>query len=65
MIYTKYAESVYKKYGVIVVKDSMSNKWRLVQEEDAFVYSKKFHSKTAAQKYLDELIGNIIMIIMN
>lgn len=46
----KMPESFYKKCGVIVVKDSMSNKWRLVQVEDALIYSKE------VQKYLDKLI---------
>ncbi|MFJ8086899.1 hypothetical protein ACIQ7N_01595 [Lysinibacillus sp. NPDC095746] len=62
MIYTKYAQSVYKKYGIIILKDSVSSKWLLVQVEDDFIYSKKFPSKVAAQKYLDKLIGNIIKI---
>lgn len=34
----------------------------LVQLEDDFIYTKKFHSRRAAQKYLDKLIGNIISI---
>ena len=49
MIYTKYAQSVYKKYGIIILKDSMSSKWLLVQVEDDFIYSKKFPSKVAAK----------------
>ncbi|WP_223553161.1 hypothetical protein [Lysinibacillus sphaericus] len=61
-INTKYSRSVYKKYGVNVLKDTMCSKWLLVQEEDDYIYSKKFHSKVAAQQYLDELIGNILKI---
>lgn len=62
MIYTKYFQSIYEKYEIIFLKDSISSKWLLVQVEDDIIYSKKFRSKLAAQNYLDKLIGNIIKI---